>query len=302
MKRLKKSAQLKRCERQKILEERRHKQQLALVKQIELQMTWLRQVEQQVAWVEQVEQQATWMGQTEQQLALIEQVEQQLVLVEQIEQQTIWVEQFKKPAWLEQVEQTSQLMKPFEKTMQLMEQIEQQTTMLLFDFLDDDDYLIEQDVLHDQQYQGFVEEYLPPTELEGSNNVSSDDSNEKQQAISATQHPIPKEVFDEIVYCVSEKVIKYFEMKEQTSAKTKDTFTEQRISKSTDETLIKQIGALAMLLAEAKGQRYKKGEKPNASQISEDVLSMLEELDCKNLKGFKGSLGKNISLGIKQLF
>jgi hypothetical protein len=67
------------------------------------------------------------------------------------------------------------------------------------------------------------------------------------------------------------------------------------------ETLLKMIGALAMLVAN-KGGKYKKKDDPNALQISEDVTSLFEETDKFDKHGLSSrNLREKISEGINFL-
>lgn len=65
--------------------------------------------------------------------------------------------------------------------------------------------------------------------------------------------------------------------------------------------LLKHIALLAMALAE-KGQRYKRGDKPNANQIAEAVKDILEALpDANGYGAGASSIRESISAGIALL-
>ncbi|MGB0221307.1 MAG: hypothetical protein ACPGJF_18370 [Sinimarinibacterium flocculans] len=65
--------------------------------------------------------------------------------------------------------------------------------------------------------------------------------------------------------------------------------------------LLRQIGALAMVLAE-KGAAYRRGSKPNASRIAEAALECVEALPDARLRGLKDSAFRDsISAGIRLL-
>lgn len=65
------------------------------------------------------------------------------------------------------------------------------------------------------------------------------------------------------------------------------------------ERLLKQVAALALVLAE-KSDRYKRGDKPNASQIATAVEVVLDEVPGANLKGLgKSNIRESIKEGLK---
>lgn len=65
--------------------------------------------------------------------------------------------------------------------------------------------------------------------------------------------------------------------------------------------LVKQIGAMALLLAEKNG-RYKIGDRPNANQIADAIGDILDALPDASLRGLgKSSLRESIRTGIELL-
>lgn len=67
------------------------------------------------------------------------------------------------------------------------------------------------------------------------------------------------------------------------------------------ETLLKQVGAMATLLAE-KAALYRRGEKPNASQIAEAVVDLIAEIPDVNSSGLgRSSIRANVTEGINLL-
>ncbi|WP_345797153.1 hypothetical protein [Castellaniella sp. MT123] len=70
---------------------------------------------------------------------------------------------------------------------------------------------------------------------------------------------------------------------------------------STDHKLLKQIGALALLLSE-KSSRYKSGDKPNGSQIAAGVDDIVKAMPDANARGLgDSSIRASISEGLKLL-
>jgi len=77
--------------------------------------------------------------------------------------------------------------------------------------------------------------------------------------------------------------------------------SEQPLKENERKTLLKQIGCLALLLAE-KSSRYTVGKNPNAYQIANDVLGLVEGMQDINRRGLGcTSLRTNISEGIELL-
>jgi hypothetical protein len=72
------------------------------------------------------------------------------------------------------------------------------------------------------------------------------------------------------------------------------------LTENVRETLLRQIGILAILLSEKSG-KYKRGSKPNASNIAEDVGVLIDFMGDVNKLGLADTLRKNISEGIKLL-
>ena len=73
------------------------------------------------------------------------------------------------------------------------------------------------------------------------------------------------------------------------------------MSKSEREKLLRQIGGLALLLAE-KSKLYKRGSKPNASQIAEAVRELAESVPDAKRRGVAGTeLRTSIADGLKLL-
>lgn len=76
---------------------------------------------------------------------------------------------------------------------------------------------------------------------------------------------------------------------------------EKPLSNAERTTLQKQIGALALALAE-RGGKYKQGEKPNASQIARLASELAHDLPDANARGVSvNHLREVIALGIKAL-
>lgn len=75
----------------------------------------------------------------------------------------------------------------------------------------------------------------------------------------------------------------------------------QPISNNDRQKLLKQIGALALLLAE-KSNKYKRSEKPNANQIASDVELIFDAFEFVDKKGVgKSELRESIAKGVKLL-
>lgn len=73
-------------------------------------------------------------------------------------------------------------------------------------------------------------------------------------------------------------------------------------SATSTETLLRQIGVLALLLAAEKPGLYRHGEKPNASRIAEAVQAILDEQPDANTHGLGNrSLRDNIAAGLEDL-
>lgn len=71
-----------------------------------------------------------------------------------------------------------------------------------------------------------------------------------------------------------------------------------------EDTQLRMIGALALLLAQ-KHNKYKKGDKPNQSQIAKGVAELFEHLQSENpnLSGMgQSNLRNSISEGLKKIF
>ena len=80
---------------------------------------------------------------------------------------------------------------------------------------------------------------------------------------------------------------------------TKQTYETPNIQEFERERLLKQVAALALVLAE-KSNLYKRGENPNALQISTSVEAVLDEVPGANLKGLgKSNIRASIKEGLK---
>jgi len=67
------------------------------------------------------------------------------------------------------------------------------------------------------------------------------------------------------------------------------------------ETLLKQVGAMATLLAE-KAALYRRGEKPNASQIADAVVDLVAEIPDVNCNGLgRSSIRASVTEGVDLL-
>ena len=76
---------------------------------------------------------------------------------------------------------------------------------------------------------------------------------------------------------------------------------EKPSSKSDRENLLKQIAALSLAFAQ-KSEKYKKGNKPNASQIANSTIEVLDALPDANLRGVgNSSIRESIMSGLSLL-
>jgi len=76
---------------------------------------------------------------------------------------------------------------------------------------------------------------------------------------------------------------------------------EPSLTESDRDKLLKQIGGMALVLAEKSG-KYKLGEKPNASQIAEAIQAIFDAGDFQGRKGTGSTeLRSSISAGLKLL-
>ena len=67
------------------------------------------------------------------------------------------------------------------------------------------------------------------------------------------------------------------------------------------DTLLRQIGALALVIAKTRS-KFKHGEKPNANQIAEAVGEILDASPDLRVRGLKSSsIRKSIQQGIERL-